>query len=137
MSVGLILEGSVQYSTSGRTTSPFYLTLPKAKLSIPYQVSIVSNALAKATLLEVRPLARTPDEAEQKAIRSIEGKKFEFSLDIFPIGSYDYLYFTQASWNTIRDTGLITPDYIFKFRLETLRIQDQPPLPIYPTRDII
>ncbi|MBI2127067.1 MAG: hypothetical protein HYU02_07135 [Thaumarchaeota archaeon] len=135
--MGLIIEGTIQYGVSpSKFAAPFYLPVFKSKLSVPYQLSFIPTTFIDATILSVKVLGRQITDAEQNAITTIVGKQIEFYFNFSFVGNSDFLYFTQKSWEVLRNAGLFTSEYFIQFKLTKVKKEGKQEEEIYPLRDM-
>ncbi len=138
--MGLIIEAQILHRVSiAKGVSPFYLNIPKDRLSKPFGINPFSNYFVSGILLDVVFLTRPLDVMDKdvkKALDFARGKAVEFKIYVPYVGNYDQIFFTNQSWTILRDSGFITSDYQVKVRLDKLRF-DEIETEIYPVRDII
>jgi len=143
--MGLIVEGPLQkgYAVEGLHVG-VYLSVPRKYLSDMFLLNRGTHYTVKGVIEDIKKAPYSgasiaPEELD--VIGKLRGSEVEFVLSPPLIGSYDYLYISNKSWELFRDYAIIPEDYIIRVKLTriTIDIDKEKPLEkeIYPYRDVV
>jgi len=141
--MGLIVEGPLQkeYAVDDLHVG-VYLWVPRKYLSDMFQLKRPANYIVKGVIEDIKKapnfgVSIAPEERE--VISRLRGSEVEFVLYTPFIGTYDYLYISNKSWELFRDYAIIPEDYILRVKLTRITIDKEKPLEkeIYPYRDVV
>jgi len=112
-----------------------YLLVPRKYLSDMFNLSSLRYYIIEGEILDIKKVqgAFKPEELK---LKEVIGEKIEFVLSPALLGTYDYLYISERSWNLFRCYGIFPGDYILKVKLLRLKLNEET-LEIYPKRDVI
>lgn len=112
-----------------------YLQIPKERLSSQYNIPLFSSPIVVGEILEIKKQYGELVGEELK-LKELVGKRVEFILGVSLLGTYDFLYISEASWPLFRDYGVFPMEYRLKVRLMEIR-SDSEVTQIYPKRDVV
>jgi len=112
-----------------------YLLVPRKYLSDMFNLSSLRYYIIGGEILDIKKV-RGEFEYEELKLKEVIGEKIEFVFSPVLLGTYDYLYISERSWNLFRCYGIFPGDYILKVKLLRLKLNEET-LEIYPKRDVI
>lgn len=131
----LIIKGLLRRGIpeSGRHVG-VYIEVRKDRLSEPYNCIIPYYYEVDGEILDLEKFMGQLVGEEAK-LKELIGKSVKFILAPTLLGTYDYLYISEASWNLFRDYGVFPEEYVLKVKLTQIKM-DEKSIPIFPKRNV-
>jgi len=131
----LIVKGLLKrgFSQKGKHVG-VYIEVRKDRLSEPYECSISSLYEVDGEILDIEKYWG-PLVGDEVKIKELIGKSVKFILSPVSIGTYDFLYISEASWYLFRDYGVFPEEYVLKVKLTHIKI-DEKVIEIFPKRNV-